>query len=286
VARLPLAQDDVRIPSVQGTPFTVIDLHLHILADVDDGPSDRDTSLAMLDLAASFGYSTLVATPHFPDPVGANWERVRTEAAWLAEVAMDRGITLLQGYEVRIHLGLAQWLDGEIPMTLGQSGTVLIELPFVGWPTFTEQVLFEVIARGYRVLLAHPERYEAVINDPDLLQPLRDRGVLMQLTTGSLAGLFGRRSQALGELMLRNGWVDVLASDAHSAGRRFVAVGDGLAKARELVGDEMVDRLTTENPAAILADQPVALMEPPPGTDSDSGWRQSLSRVRAMIPRR
>ena len=97
--------------------------------------------------------------------------------------------------------------------------TLLVELPFVGWPTFTERVLFDVQAAGYRVLLAHPERYEAVMNDPDVLIPLRERGILMQLTTGSLAGLFGKRSKEVSEQLLREGSIDILASDAHSAGR-------------------------------------------------------------------
>jgi protein-tyrosine phosphatase len=178
-------------------------------------------------------------------------------------------------------------LESFEPITLAGSRTVLVELPFVGWPTYTEQALFDVMAAGYRPLLAHPERYAAALENPGLIYGLHERGVLMQLTTGSLAGLFGKRSREVAEQLLRDGIVDVLASDAHSAGRRFVAVGEGLARAKELIGGRRVQQLTTDNPKALLEDRD--LDEPvieTLDTLCEPSWRNSLTRVKHLIHRR
>lgn len=266
----------------------MLDLHLHILANVDDGPASRDESAAMVQLAASLGYKRLVATPHLLEPLNADYvDRVIDEREWLTSLAAESGIAMEAGFEVRVSPDIGARLESLEPITLAGSKTVLIELPFVGWPTYTEQALFDVTSAGFRPLLAHPERYAAALENPSLIYTLHERGVLMQLTTGSLAGLFGKRSREVAEQFLRDGIVDVLASDAHSAGRRFVSVGEGLARANELVGSRRVAQLTNDNPEALLADTPleapvIEIIEP----HSEPAWRNSFTRVKHLIHRR
>ncbi len=182
---------------------TLIDLHLHILAGVDDGPTVSSESTEMLSLATSLGISTLVATPHLLQPLT---DAYATHVAQVYEAlqpqATASGITLLRGFEVRIDLDLAERLRSGEPITLAGTNTVLVELPFSGWPTYTDQVLFDVMAAGFRPLLAHPERYAAGMQNPDFLLALHDRGVLFQLTAGSISGLFGKGSRVLSELLL------------------------------------------------------------------------------------
>jgi protein-tyrosine phosphatase len=266
----------------------VLDLHIHILAQIDDGPSSRDESASMLSLAASLGYSQLVATPHLLDSLTDDYaQRVAEEHNWLSPVAREYGVELKSGFEVRVTPDIGSRLECGEPITLGGSRGVLVELPFAGWPTFTDQALFDIMAAGYRPLLAHPERYAAVIENPTLIYDLHERGVLMQLTTGSLTGLFGKRTSEVSEQLLRAGLVDILASDAHSAGRRFVSVVDGLARASELVGADKVRQLTQDNPAALLADEPLPeSVQVQPETLVENGWRQPFNRIRHMIPRR
>lgn len=242
----------------------------------------------MLSLAASLGYSTLVATPHLLEHLTESYsERVKAEHAWLSSKAVESGIEVKAGFEVRLTPDIGSRLESGEGITLGGSRTVLVELPFAGWPTFTDQALFDVLTAGFRPLLAHPERYAAVLDNPALINSLHERGVLMQITTGSLAGLFGKRSRDLAERFMRAGLVDILASDAHSAGRRFVSVVDGLARAEELVGPARVRQLTTDNPAALLANRPLeALVESQAEIPVENGWRQPFNRFRHLIPRR
>ena len=240
----------------------------------------------MLHLAQSLGFTHLNATPHLHNRLGqAEKTHVDDTYRKLRERAEELGLALTSGYEVRIDRALPFWLEQGDPITLAGTKTVLVELPFSGWPTYTDQVLFDVKAAGFRPLLAHPERYSAAMQNPDLLLALHDRGVLFQLTAGSISGLFGKGSRVLSELLLREGAVDILASDAHSAGRRFVSVAEGMERATDLVGADRVHELTKVNPAAILADLPT-IAGVPVSDGNSGGFRSSLSRVRQLLPGR
>lgn len=227
---------------------------MHLLHDIDDGPADLQSSIEMIDLAARLGFSTLVATPHLLDPLDdAYVSRIEDRVRQLEPHATATGIALHRGFEVRLSPDIGRRLMSGEPIALAGSRTVLVELPFSGWPLFTEHALFDMIAAGYAPLLAHPERYEAAVERPQRVLDLHNQGVMMQVTTGSLAGLFGKRAKSLAEELLLAGAVDVLASDAHSAGRRFVSVAEGLARAEQIAGKERVRQLTVDNPKALIS---------------------------------
>jgi protein-tyrosine phosphatase len=266
----------------------VFDIHLHILANVDDGPADRSVSASMLQLALSLGFDRIVATPHLHEPASETYlERIAEEQEWLSQQASEIGIGIGFGFEVKLTPDIGARLESGEPISWAGSRTVLVELPFAGWPAFTDQALFDIASAGFRPLLAHPERYSAVLDNSTLIYGLKERGVLMQITTGSLAGLFGRQSQQVAERFVRDGIVDVLASDAHSAGRRYVSVNEGLARAVELVGPERVRQMTTDNPAALIEDRELAPAEISTSNGHHSTkWRQSLTRAKQLVPRR
>ena len=185
------------------------------------------------------------------------------------------------GYEIQLAPDLPRRLANGEQSTLAGSETVLVELPFAGWPNFAEQTLFDLQALGVRVLLAHPERYSAVQADIAKVLDLVDRGVMLQVTTGSLAGLFGKSAQRIAEELLQEDAATVLASDAHSAGQRFVSVADGLKRAEQLIGGGRTRQLVADNPRALLANGPL----PSPATISESSsaerpWKKVLGRFR------
>jgi protein-tyrosine phosphatase len=242
----------------------------------------------MIDLAAELGYSSLVATPHLLEPLNDAYDSIaNSRLEELLQHATTRGLTLNRGYEVRLSPDIGRRLESGEPITLAGSRTVLVELPFSGWPLYTEHALFDILSAGFVPLLAHPERYEAAVEQPQRILDLHERGVLMQLTGGSLAGLFGKRARSLSEHLLRAGAVDVLASDAHSAGRRFVSVTEGLAHAERIAGAGRVRQLTVDNPRALLSDQPLPpslarSSENEPSATRSNTWQ----RVRSFLPGR
>ncbi len=204
----------------------MIDLHLHILPGVDDGPPNLGETIAMLDWMARSGYTRLVATPHLMEPLRPAYaDLVAATFNEVAPLAQERGIELLLGYEHMVAKDLAHRLLAGEASTLAGSRAVLIEFPFVGWDYNADRVVFEVQNQGLRPILAHPERYVEVIARPELVQALAERGVVMQLTLAAIAGTYGAPTRDLARRLLTwtlgSGLPFILATDAHSSGRRL-----------------------------------------------------------------
>lgn len=258
----------------------MIDLHLHLLPGIDDGAATLDVSREMIERGRSAGFDTLIATPHLDGPLQPEF-RDKVAAAWnqVAPLGASVGVDIGQGYEIKLSPGLVHRLDAGEPVTLAGGRTVLVELPFVGWPNYTRQSLFDLQAAGFRPLLAHPERYVDAHDDVDRLVELADLGIAMQVTFGSLAGLFGKRVQQVAETLLRRDATTILATDAHSAGHRFEAVERGYDRARELIGEARLTQLVTDNPRALLNDESLPPAQPlSQDGAADGGWKSALKR--------
>ena len=264
---------------------SMIDLHLHLLPAIDDGASSLDVSVAMLERASHLNYSTLVATPHLDGPLTVEFEsKVRAALSQVLSAAKGMPIAIELGYEIMLSPDIPARLAAGERSRIAGSTTVLVEIPFVGWPIYTEQTLFDIQMQGLRPLLAHPERYVAAQVEPEKVLTLAERGVLLQVTLGSLVGLFGKPAQRLAELLLREGAVTILATDAHSAGHRFTAVEEGLKQAEALVGPEIVRQLTYDNPKALLESRPL----PPPAArpiaeESNRRWKRAIHRATSRL---
>lgn len=254
----------------------MIDLHLHLLPGIDDGAASIDESRAMLARFQALGFQSLVVTPHLTERLlpEEQW-RIAAALAAVADEAVAFGIHVDLGYEVALTPDLPGRLDAGEPVTLAGSRTILVELPAVGWPNYTESTLFALQAAGYRPLLAHPERYETVQREPGLALALASRGILLQVTFGSYVGLFGKRAQRVAETLLRHQAVHVLASDAHSAGHRLAVIAQARRQVAKIAGERMVDVVTVENPRALLTNLP---LPPQPMHDLPvgNGWRSKL----------
>jgi protein-tyrosine phosphatase len=265
----------------QGTIASMIDVHAHVLPGVDDGAASLAVAQAMLTRAKALGFTTVVATPHLEGPLSPDYHAVIEEAAAVVDpVAAELGLTLGLGFENLLTPDLPARLERGEPVTLDGSTTVLVELPLAGWPLHTEQTLFAIQAAGFRPLLAHPERYATLQAEPERAFALAERGVLMQVTIGSLAGVFGRHAQRIAEELLVNDCATVLATDAHTIGQRIETVARGLERARQLTGAARVHQLVADNPRALLTNG--ALPEPAPCQPeavSHGGWRSALRRL-------
>ncbi len=250
----------------------VIDLHNHLLPGVDDGSTSPDMSRRMLARSAQLGYRTIVATPHLRDRL-LDDQRTMIESR-LADIRPDaatHGVTVVGGYEVFLTPDLPTRLEQGEPSMIAGTRSILVELPFVGWPTYTESTIFALQTAGYRPILAHPERYQAVQHDPALAIALARRGALLQLTLGSLIGS-SRRIQKVSEQLLTAGAITLVASDAHGDDHRLAAVPDALQRLEHLVGREHLDQIVRINPEAVLNDGPIVTSEPTDG--QKSGTRQ------------
>jgi protein-tyrosine phosphatase len=244
----------------QATPFTVeamIDIHTHVLHGIDDGPDDTVGSVAMAHLAAERGTRTLVATPHVRgDHKKVVVEEIQERARTLNRLVRDYGIDvfIVPGGEVGLSRAL-EMSDEQLELvTLGGNGRdLLIESPYGQLPSVFESLLDTLVQRGFRITLAHPELNPSFQADPERLGRLAADGVVVQVTSASLTG---RRSaaRALAMRALANGWVSIIATDAHSAEWRPPDLNPGLQAARRALpgaADE-IEWMVTEAPLAIV----------------------------------
>jgi protein-tyrosine phosphatase len=230
----------------------VIDLHSHVLPGIDDGPPRIEESLKLARAAVSAGTRTIVATPH------VSWE-YPNDAETITRLVGEVNARLRRdgvALEVLAGAEIAMTRVGDIgpeelsQLTLGGGGWLLVEPPFTPVASALEAVIADLQARGYRVVLAHPERCSALHRDRAMLERLVESGVLGSLTAGSLAGRFGSPVRRFSLELVRDRLVHSVASDAHDDARRpptiageIEAAGFGLLK----------EWLTEAVPAAILS---------------------------------
>ncbi len=256
-------------------PFA--DIHCHLLPGIDDGANHWDDTLAMARMAVEDGISAVVATPH---QLGS-WSENRGEAIRsLVDECNERlsaeriPLTVLPGGEIRIEPGLIEELvTGEL-VTLGDHRRhVLLELPHeLYFPI--DGLMNELAARRITVLLAHPERNQGLLRQPDLAVDLVNAGCLMQLTAGSLCGMMGSHVDDMAVWMISEGLVHVVAPDAHSPRTRRPQMSRAYDRICELVDVATADDLCCQNPALIAAGRSVPVgRRTVPKRRRSSWWR-------------
>jgi protein-tyrosine phosphatase len=235
----------------------VIDLHCHVLPGVDDGPETITDALAMCSQMAGDGIGTVVATPHMlTDQYPVSRADILRGVQDLRDELASWDITLdvRPGADVMITSDLPELLRAGRVMTVDDAGKyVLLELPHHVLPSGLDQLLYAVQVLGITPIITHPERQFELQRHPDLLRPLIERGILVQVTASSIEGSFGDTARKCAMSLLKSGMVHLCASDAHSPrGRK-----PGLSRARKVVesmlSPEESQVIFDLNPARVLA---------------------------------
>ena len=196
----------------------MIDIHNHILIDVDDGPKTKEDAIALLKQANDEGVTEIIATPHHLSPTFDNaYENVQQKLNQLSELqeTKDLGIKLYPGQEIRISDQVLPQLRKGEAIGLNHSRYLLIEFPSRGVPHYANRLFFELQSEGYIPIIAHPERNKEISQNLDVLYNLINQGALAQLTSSSLQGIQGKKIQKISIQMIENNLVHFIASDAH-----------------------------------------------------------------------
>jgi protein-tyrosine phosphatase len=239
----------------------VIDLHCHILPGIDDGPATIEDAVAFAAALVADGTSTVAATPHLrSDHPGVIVSELGERCGQLQELLDAREIPLrvVPGAEVDLLWALrASHKDLELACYGDRAHDLLLETPYGLLPTGFAKHVQELIDVGFRVLLAHPERNLVFRRDPDAIEELTQRGVLVQVTAASLTAGRGRADVArASRRWITRGTAHVISSDLH--GLRMVRrapLSAGVAAASE-IAPERARWMVTAAPKAILEGQP------------------------------
>lgn len=193
------------------------DMHCHILPGVDDGAQDMSASLAMLAAAKEAGVTSMVCTPHCRDPYfdyNAMWDAFEE----FAPMAQAEGVIATMGFEVNhaklMDLGYG-WIDR---LAFDNGREFLLELSSRATKAHFaeyERTIFEIQSRGYEVIIAHPERYQAIQKDVSIARDLVRMGCRLQASADFVAGgrLGAERKPA--KMLFEENLYSYIASDAH-----------------------------------------------------------------------
>jgi len=226
----------------------MIDIHAHILPDLDDGPANEASALEMARQALLDGITTVIATPHVHSGE-------LDDAEINARVTRLRGVLLENNIPLEIKPGAEVAFDGlDLARLnlLNEGPYVLIEFPHAYIPAEAEEVLHALRHQGLYPIIAHPERNGGVIRNPESLFHLLGDDIFLQITAASLTGILGSAAQHCALYLLRKGFVHFLATDCHSPKHRKPELAVACKVAAKIVGKQQAVKLVRDNPLAVV----------------------------------
>jgi protein-tyrosine phosphatase len=243
----------------------MLDLHCHILPEVDDGAGSIGEALSMAAVAVKEGIDAVVATPHCLDArnVDAFVRGIERQRQQLQRVldAQQMDLDIFLGAEVFMDPSFIK-AGGLERLTINATPYILVELPMGEVPLYAEDFIYRLRLMGFIPIIAHPERNLAIMRDPNMLYRLVDLGCLCQINTGSITGLFGKQVKRCARILLTHGMGHVLGTDAHSDGTRGPYMKRAVEQLKSWLDEEQVRRIVGITPYHILEGKMVST-EPP-----------------------
>lgn len=243
----------------------MIDIHSHILPYVDDGSRDMEMSLKIAQIYVENGFDKVIATPHFMDGI-----------SYKTKMELEIGLEALKkelaraGFPLEVYLGNEVYLRPDViediekdrVSTLNNSRYVLIELPINEIPIYVEDIIYKFQLKGYVPIIAHPERYSKISEDPNILYKYISMGALAQLNLQSLEGFYGSRVKTTAEILLKQNMIHFVGTDSHSNRHRAPNVTESLNILYDLIDEDYYELITESNQELVLSNDPIIITQP------------------------
>lgn len=196
----------------------LIDIHTHIIPDVDDGAKKLDDSIETISFLAELGIDTIIATPHRRSELfNFDSEKVKDNFNKLNNLILEKGLNtkIYLGAEYLFGPDLFEDISNNQIYTLGPSKYILVEFSNLKFSNQDKENLFRILTKGYKIVVAHIERYRFNSDSFHAIEYLRDNSVLLQCDIMSLAGLWGEQSKLFMQELIKRNYVDILSTDVH-----------------------------------------------------------------------
>ena len=243
----------------------MIDIQNHLLNNVDDGSRNAVESLMCLKMAAEAGFTDIILTPHYIDgSYENNFELIEPKIEELKTKIKDNNIAInvYHGNEVYISENIGELIKSGKAATLAGSKYFLFELPMNSRLLTLNNLIMQIKETGVIPVLAHPERYNFVQKNPDVLRDLISRGVLMQSNYGSIIGQYGKSAKKTIITMLQRNMVHFLGTDTHRSGHIYEHFYNVKKEFLKYISKEKFEELTTKNTKCVLEDKLFDVEEP------------------------
>lgn len=236
--------------------YGMVDLHCHILPGIDDGSPDLETSLEMAQISAESGVTDILCTPHCIPKHAENYKGdTLTEHFHKFKQAVED-----ENIPVRLHLGTEVYgceytprdLENNRLTTINNGRYMLIEFNFVEEEENVMEILSYVEQSGIIPVIAHPERYKFVAENPSLIYKWLEKGYPLQCNKDSILGRLGRVAFMISNDMLHDRLICAIASDAHGTDMRNPYLKNVYNKIADEIDIDYADLLFYENPRRII----------------------------------
>lgn len=241
----------------------MIDLHCHILPGVDDGSKNMEETISILKKATENGFDTICFTPHYVEPnylnnKTQNYEILKQVKKRVEEEMIQ--VQLLLGNEIFIHENMNKLLQSKMISTLADSNYVLIELPmYQELPQeVVQKMLDSVKEKGFKVIIAHPERYTYIQKKPKMILEYFGEDVIFQGNYASIIGAYGKDAQKAIKKLLKDKIIHYLATDVHQDNRCFYEKFDEIKKKLlKVIDKDYFEIITETNPRLVIENKEV-----------------------------
>lgn len=243
----------------------MIDIHSHVLPNIDDGPSSWEESLAMLRQAEEDGIREVAITHH----ILSNQDYQREEEIVAKFNELKERISI-EKIKIKIHLGSEIYaqpdmeLFHKISTYNNNQKYFLVEFPMQGIPKFVAEHFFQVSTTGMVPIIAHPERNLGIVRNPERAFEFVQQGALLQMNAGSILGRYGTNVKNTARMLLNSHLIHFVGSDGHNTRRRPLKLDEALYAVTSEWGGERARLLFLENPRKALMGEEIATPEPMP----------------------
>ena len=242
----------------------MIDIHCHILPDLDDGSDSLETSLAMAEAAIAQGVTHVIGTPHANSAYPFVPALIRERRDEIQARVAGR-LTIATGCDFHLSYENVEALRAEpARFTLNQKNYLLVEFANFSLPASLDQTLHQLQLLGIHPIITHPERNPLIRSQLERLWGWLRQGCFVQVTAQSITGGFGRRAQEVADTLLDAGAIHFVASDAHNVTTRPLQLRPAYDIVAERKGSEVAQALFEENPRAVFEGSPLPYVPAPP----------------------
>src|SRR5262245_22422149 len=257
----------------------MIDIHSHIMPEIDDGARNLGEAVEMARIAHDDGIEYMVSTPHMFNGLSDNPEPIEIleRVAALNEAIGPNGLKILPGNEVHISHEIVEQATNNRVTKINQRNYMLVEFPQLTVPLGADDLLYRLLLQGVQPILVHPERNGQIQSHPEIVAQFIERGVLIQITAMSVTGEFGPAAKACADILLRHYCVHFLATDAHRTRSRPPILSRGRDAAAAIIGAEAAEELVEANPRAVINGEALEIFRPVP-FDSSKPKRSFFER--------